>query len=141
MQMGNAYSLHWSNGDAKSLSEMWAPLGDIVHPDGNIERTREIILVNRIQLFARREYRGSKHPLTLTMVRCLTPDIAVVDGRWNLIGVKDASGKDLPMYEGQATLVVKRSGDGWLIEAYRYTIKPPTQPLPVWLKRPGWPDK
>lgn len=141
MQVGNAYSFHWSNGDAERFAGMWTGLGDVIHPDGNIERTREIIFANRVQLFTRREYRGSKHPLTLTLVRCVSPDVAVADGRWNLIGVKDASGKDLPMFEGQATLVLKRAGDGWLIEAYRYTIKPPPQPLPVWLKRPGWPDK
>jgi len=94
-----------------------------------------------MELFARREYRNSKHPLTLTMVRCVNYDVAVADGRWSMTGVKDAAGKELPVFEGQATLVVKRGGDGWLIEAYRYTIKPAAQPMPVWLKRPGWPNK
>ena len=49
------------------------------------------------------------------------------------------SGKPLPMMEGQVTLVLKRTS-GWLIEAYRYTIKPPaapqTTPAPL-PKRPG----
>jgi hypothetical protein len=141
MQIGPAYSLHWSNGDAEQFAALWGPQGDVIHPDGRIERLRAVIFANRMELFGRREYRNSKHPLTLAMVRCLSYDIAVADGRWNLTGVKDADGKDLPMFEGQATLVVKRSGDGWFIEAYRYTLKPPAQPMPVWLKRPGWPDK
>jgi len=141
MQIGPAYSLHWSNADAEKLAGLWSPQGDIIHPDGNIERLREVIFANRMELFGRREYRNSKHPLTLTMVRCLTYDIAVADGRWNMIGVKDTAGKDLPIFEGQVTLALKRAGDSWFIEAYRYTMKPPAQPMPVWLTRPGWPDK
>ena len=55
--------------------------------------------------------------------------------------MRDAGGRELPLFEGQATLVLHRAGDDWQIEAYRYTLKPPAQPMPVWLKRPGWPDK
>lgn len=141
MQLGPAFSFHWTNADAERLAGLWSPQGDIIHPDGTIERLREVIFANRMELFGRREYRNSKHPLTLTMVRCVNYDVAVADGRWSMTGVKDAAGKELPVFEGQATLVVKRGGDAWFIEAYRYTIKPPAQPMPVWLKRPGWPDK
>jgi creatinine amidohydrolase len=141
MQIGPAFTYYWATADAKLLSMMWARDGDIIHPNGDIERGPEIIMMNRLQLFAQREYRGSKHPLTLTMVRCPTYDIAVADGIWNMSGVKNAEGKELPQFEGQATIVAKRVGEGWAIEAYRYTIKPPAQPMPVWLSRPGWPDK
>ena len=73
------------------------------------------------------------------MVRCLSNDIAVADGKWELRGVVDSSGKPAPAMEGQATLVLKRY-DAWQIEAYRYTIKPvpagtPTPGAPA--KRPG----
>jgi len=141
MQIGPAFSFHWANADAERLAGLWGPQGDVIHPDGTIERLREVILANRMELFGRREYRNSKHPLTLTRVRCINYDVAVADGRWSMTGVKDAAGKELPIFEGQATLVVKRAGDAWFIEAYRYTIKPPAHPMPVWLKRPGWPDK
>jgi creatinine amidohydrolase len=140
-QIGPAYSFHWSNGDAERFAGLFASQADIIHPNGDIERTAEVIRVNRLDLFSRREYRNSKHPLNLPMIRCVTPDIAVADGRWSLNSVRDAEGKELPTYEGQVTIVAKRADDGWLIEAYRYTLKPPAQPMPVWLKRPGWPDK
>jgi creatinine amidohydrolase len=141
MQIGPAFTYFWATADAEKLAGLWAKQGDIIHPNGDIERGPEMIMTNRFHLFAQREYRGSKHPLTLTMVRCPTYDVAVADGVWNMSGVKDTEGKDLPQFEGQATIVARRSGDGWLIEAYRYTLKPPPQPMPVWLKRPGWPDK
>jgi creatinine amidohydrolase len=141
MQIGPAFTYFWATADAEKLAGLWAKQGDIIHPNGDIERGPEVIMTNRFQLFAQREYRGSKHPLTLTMVRCPTYDVAVADGVWNMSGVKNAAGKELPQFEGQVTIVAKRSGDAWAIEAYRYTLKPPPQPMPVWLKRPGWPDK
>ena len=137
--IGNWFSIHWNNGDYEKLGALWSKNGDIIHPDGAIERGSQLITVNRAQLFARREYRSSRHPLTLSLIRCLSNDIAIADGKWELRGVLDSTGKPLPMMEGQVTLVLKRSGE-WLIEGYRYTIKPApaaqTTPAPL-PKRPG----
>lgn len=139
MNLGNAFATHWANGDSVKIGAMWSRSGDIIHPDGAIERGAQAITSNRAQLFARREYRYSRHPLTLTMIRCPASDIAVADGKWELRGVLDSSGKPLPIMEGQVTLVLKRT-EGWFFEAYRYTIKPPpapqTTPAPL-PKRPG----
>lgn len=110
----------------------------MIHPDGLIERTRLAIMQNRMDMFNRAEYRSSKHPLSLRFVRCVTPEVAVADGKWELRGVTDPAGKALATYEGQCTLVVRKAL-GWQIEAYRNTIKPSAAPLPTWLKRPGWP--
>jgi creatinine amidohydrolase len=139
--VGDAYTYYWSIGDAELLGGLWAPKGDIIHPDGNIERTPQMIVANRRDLFARREYRGSKHPMTLTMIRCINSEIAVADGRWSLNGVRDTNGKELPLYEGLATMTMRRIDGVWRIEAYRYTMKAAETAMPTWLKRPGWPDK
>jgi uncharacterized protein (TIGR02246 family) len=135
--LGNVYALNWTNGDALALSAMWSEAGDMVHPDGLVERGRETIKANRVAMFSRREYRGSLHSLTIGNIRCISSDVAVADAKWELRNVSDTAGKVLPAFEGQATLVVK--GSAWLIEAYRYTIKPTAVPPPTWLKRPGWP--
>lgn len=135
----DAFTLHWNNGDATSLAMLWGLEGDMVHPDGLTERGRETIRSNRAALFMRQEYRGSKHPLTIGNIRCLTSDVAVADGKWELRGVTDAGGKLLPTFEGLLTLVVSRASGGWAIEAYRYTQKPATVPMPMFSKRPGVP--
>src|SRR6185436_9210758 len=127
----DAFTFHWNNGDATSLSLLWSVDGDMVHPDGLTERGRETIRSNRAALFLRQEYRGSKHPLTFGNVRCVTSDVAVVDGKWELRGVSDAGGKALPTFEGLLTLVVARGPSGWAIEAYRYTQKPAAAPMPT----------
>jgi creatinine amidohydrolase len=136
--VGDAFAVHWVNADASQLAALWSDEGDIVHPDGFTERGRETIRANRAALFMRAEYRGSKHPITIGNIRCLAADIAVADGKWELRGVSDPAGKALPPFEGQLTLVMKRTG-AWLIEAYRYTQKPTAVPRPTWLKRPGYP--
>src|SRR5262249_1327956 len=131
-----AHGTHWANGDAEHLAGLWSEDGDVVHPDGLTERTRKVIMTNRADMFRRKEYQSSRHFLTFTNIRCLSADIAVVDGKWEMRGVADAAGAPLPPFEGLCSLVVKRTGT-WMIEAYRYTIKPTTKPLPVWLPRPG----
>jgi len=136
----DAFTFHWNNGDAQNLSLLWSIDGDMVHPDGLTERGRETIRANRAALFMRQEYRNSKHPLTFRNVRCINADSAVVDGKWELRGVLDGTGKALPTYEGLLTIVMGRGpATGWAIEAYRYTQKPAAAPMPTWLKRPGYP--
>ena len=141
-EVGDSLTYRWSVHDAYELALQWTPFGDVIHPDGLIERTAEVIKLNRQELFSRREYRNSKHPVTITMTRCPTPDMAIADGRWSLNSVVDASGRELPPYDGQVSMVLRRIDGSWKIEAYRYTMKAPTAAMPpVWLKRPGWPGK
>lgn len=138
--VGSWFSVYWNNRDYEKLGALWSQGGDIVHPDGAIERGAQLITINRMQLFARREYRSTRHPVTLTRIRCLSADIAIADGKWELRGVLDSFGKPLPTMEGLVTIVLKRTA-GWLIEAYRYTITPaaPAQTTPALPKRPGGP--
>jgi creatinine amidohydrolase len=136
--LGSAFAAHWANADALSLGLLWSRSGDIVHGDGTVERGREIITQNRFALFGRREYRGSRHPLVLNMIRCLSPDIAVADGKWELRGVVDKDGRPMPTMSGLVTLVAKRGG-GWLIEAYRYTVTPAVDEKPGAASKPGSP--
>ncbi len=137
-QVGDALTLAWHNADALRLALLWSVDGDMVHPDGAIERGRQTIRTNRVALFMRPEYRGSRHPVTVGTVRCVTPDTAVADGKWELRGVSDGSGNALSPFEGLLTLVMGRTESGWTIEAYRYTMKPAAAPMPTLLKRPGF---
>jgi creatinine amidohydrolase len=135
-----AFSSYWTQQDVVKLAALWTPDGDIVHPDELVERTIPVIRQNRAALFRRAEYRNSRHPLTFGRVRCISPDVAIVDGKWELRGVIDQQRQTLPPFEGLCTLVMRKSGDSWLIEAYRYTMKQPgTAAPPTVLKRPGHP--
>ena len=134
---------YWARRDADQLAELWSEDGDLVHPDGVVERGRPIIRDNRRDQFRRKEYGASKHFVRFGVIRCPTPDIAVADGKWELSGVYDAAGNLMPRGDGPLTVVLKKFGGTWLFEAYRYSVtltqqgpKPPTL-----LKKPGYPDK
>jgi hypothetical protein len=139
-QIGDAFTAFWTNQDAIGLAKLWSVGGDFVHPDDLIEPGRVIIEQNRRLLFAQRTYRNSRHLVRLMRIRCLSADIAVADGRWQLRGLTDANNQPVPPLDGLCTLVVKRDGSGWFIEAYRYTINATKAAVPpALLKRPGYP--
>ena len=122
--VGEAFTSAWNQKDPLRLASLWTDRGNIIHPDGVVETNRTVIEQNRRRLFYTREYRSSYHLLQLTLLKCLSADIALADGKWELTGVVDPANKPVPKREGQVTLVVTRTGSNpWAIEAYRYTIK------------------
>jgi creatinine amidohydrolase len=135
--IGIAYQTAWTNADADRLAGLWIEDGDMAHPDGTVERSRRIIAQNRAWLFSQREYLGSRHPMQVGVIRCVRPDTAVVDGKWELRDVTDGRGGRLPPLDGPFTFVAAREeGGGWRIAAYRYWVTPASGP-PTLLKRPG----
>ena len=138
----STFNVAWSNKDPEALAALWSIEGDIVHTDGvTTERGRQVIQRNRAEQFRRTEFRGSRHILSFGSLRCINRSVAVVDLKWELRGVLDSAGNTLPNAEGLSTLVVQKTGDAWLIEAYRYNVKPGAPPPPRFLTRPGYPDK
>lgn len=136
--MGSTFAVAWTDQDAQRLANLWSTEGDIAHPDGSVERTARVIQQNRAYLFSRPEYKASRHFLAIGTIRCLSGDIAVADGKWELREVVNASRQTLPPVEGLCTLVLKRAGGAWAIEAYRYTVTPRGTQPPVVLPRPGF---
>jgi len=143
--VGTQFTYYWAQNDAEQLAGLFTANGDIRHPDGSIERGVQVILANRLQLFARREYQGSKHPVQLTDVRCLSGDVALADGKWELRlhdQPQTTPGRGLGVTmqnQGWCTLVLLRRGDGWAIEAWRYKVDPPQgATAPTLLPKPGF---
>ena len=136
-----AFNTAWLHRDAMAFGGLWAERGDLIHGDGTVERSSRTITLNRIAQFKSPEYRDARLSLTFTMIRCITPSIAVVDGKWELREVMDAAGKTLPRTDGFATLVLRGGSGAWSIEAYRYNTTPGAPVGPTLLKKPGYPDK
>jgi uncharacterized protein (TIGR02246 family) len=138
-ELGPKFYLAWRDQDAARVASLWSEGGDMAHPDGLVEGTAQIIRENRAYLFMQREFRNSKHYLTIGAIRCITPDVAIVDAKWELNGVTDGRGNVTPAAEGLCTLVLKRLGGGWTIEAWRYNMKPASPATqPTILKKPGF---
>ena len=137
--IGPAFQLAWANQDVDRIVSFWSAGGDMAHPDGLVESNAKIIGENRAYLFRQPEYRSSRHYLAFGTIRCITPDVAIADAKWELRGMTDAKGQPAPSAEGLCTLVLMRQRGLWLIEAWRYNVKPETPPnAPIFLKKPGF---
>jgi creatinine amidohydrolase len=144
--VGERYSYLWRQMDAEKLAGMFTGDGDMRHPDGTIERGFPVLYQNRLELFRKREYRGSVHPVQLSDIRCLAGGTAIADGKWELrfddvaapgpVGRGPARAK---RHAGWCTLVLVRAESSWAIQAWRYTVDPQTgEPPPTTLKQPGF---
>ena len=138
--VGQRFGSLWREMDALNISLLFAKDGDMRHPDGTIERGPETIFQNRVELFKKKEYRGSVHPVQLNDIRCFqSSSMAIADGKWELRLADTGTTKP---YLGWCTLVLRAGPNGgWAIEAWRYTVNPPanTTSAPTILKKPGWP--
>jgi uncharacterized protein (TIGR02246 family) len=130
-QLAPKFENAWRLQDAWEIAGLWIEDGDMLHPDGSVERGRQSIAQNRAALFAERRYQGSRHPLTVRTVRFRGPDVAIVDGRWELTLFRDGSRSETASLEGLFTWVVQRgAGRRWRIAAWRYTVGEPASARP-----------
>ncbi len=104
-----------------------------------VVRSVDVIRQNRQELFRKKEYRGSVHPVQLNDIRCVTPTVAIADGKWEL---RLADPPGMKPYARWCTLVLRNAGAAWLIEGWRYTVDPPpnSTPAPTILKKQAGPE-
>jgi uncharacterized protein (TIGR02246 family) len=119
VSMAATFSQAWTQQQPGVIAGLFADDGDMRHPDGLVERGRSIIHANRIVIFADRKYASSKHPLRIATITFRGPDVAIADGKWELVGVRDQ-----PDRQGPFTWVLIRTDGGWKIAAWRYALTP-----------------
>ena len=144
--VGDRFSYLWRQMDADKIGDLFAADADMRHPDGTIEKTRDVIRQNRRELFEKREYRGSVHPVSLYDIRCISPGVALADGKWELrledVPTSGTPARNLPpakRHSGLCTLVLTGGSGSWSIAAWRYTVNPPDgTDVPTTLKKPGF---
>ena len=145
--VGERYSYLWRQMDAEALARTFTIDGDMRHPDGTIERGHQVLYQNRLELFKKREYRGSVHPVQLNDIRCLPGGTAIADGKWELRfdvetlapGPLGRGTSRAKRHSGWCTLVLVKGESAWGIQAWRYTVDPDNgEPPPTTLKQPGF---
>jgi uncharacterized protein (TIGR02246 family) len=112
----------WASHDAKRIGELWLDDGNMIHPDGLVERGPGQIERNRASMLAQKRYAMSLHPLTVSMVTFRGPGVAVVDGQWEMTRLRTDSGGSAPPVGGLFTWVVRHESGEWKIAAWRYTL-------------------
>jgi uncharacterized protein (TIGR02246 family) len=111
----------WNAGDAQAIANLWTLDGDSIGPEGFVSNGRNEVQIRYAQGFEG-VYKGTNVSITTSSIRFLQPDVAVVDGTYEITGIKDADGNDMPNIKGLFTNISVKEGDSWLITCSRPMI-------------------
>jgi uncharacterized protein (TIGR02246 family) len=106
--------------DPQAIESLFTSDADQLVSDGTWRRGRDTLVRGMI---ASSERTGGRRSISVESVRLLTPDVALVDGRYKQTGV--AGGKDREMW---TTLLLTRDSKVWRIAAIRNML--PAAPTP-----------
>lgn len=116
--MGTQFQDAWNKADPKLLSGLWLADGDYVSSTGRTARGRAEV-ERAFQTQWNGVYKGTKLAHTLTNVHFLRPDVAIADGAFEISGMRDARGKNLPSRSGLSTFIAVKKGTRWYVAGLR----------------------
>lgn len=123
-QLYAGYDAAWNKGDAAGLALVWADDADHVEPDGRLIKGRTAIEKELGQRFAT-DLKGTRSQQTITGIRLITPDVAVVDASYEVSGARDAQGQSLAVLQGRYVDVWVKHAGKWHIVADRPIVPAP----------------
>lgn len=97
--------------DPKATEELFTADADQLVSSGEWRKGREAVVSGSM---ASSRNSGGKRTITLESVRLLSSDVAIADGRYELVGQSGAANRSM-----WTTLVLKREGKNWRITAIR----------------------
>ena len=124
------YTAAWNRHDAAAMASFWTLDGDYMEPDGRHAKGKAEVE----KLFAQEQqtvFKDSTLALTIETVWFITENVAMVDGKYDLSGVRDLDGKQLPTRSGHLTAVLMREDGAWKVAAGRAMI-----PVPLVYREP-----
>jgi uncharacterized protein (TIGR02246 family) len=121
----DAFVAAWAAADSESIAALFAPEGDSVDPAGVHYQGADAIR-ERYQGMFETAYQGTSLSLTTTSTRFLEPTVAVVDGKYQITGMKSSDGTELPPVNGLFTNVAVKQDGVWVLHCSR-----PMMPIPA----------
>jgi len=121
----NEFVSAWNTHNPRAMSMAYSEEGDVINPFGRVAKGR-----SEIERLFKDEQSGPLKDSRLSLrpenIRLLSPEIALTDHAFEITGVRDPQGKDVPTMRGHLTEVLKKSGDMWLVVACRPMVPLPT---------------
>lgn len=117
--------------DTDAMAAMWTVQGDHYEPDGSFAEGREAVQ----NLFAQEHagpFKDARIDLSIDTVWMITPNVALVNGFYQVSGVRDLQGNEIAMRKGHLTSVLLGKDGQWFVAASRAALP---VPLP-WRKPP-----
>jgi uncharacterized protein (TIGR02246 family) len=107
-----------SNADTKAIGALFVEDSDLVDQAGVMHHGRAAI-EERYQKLFDGAYKGAQANLEVTSVRFVHPEIAIVDGTYELNGMKSPEGLPLGIVRGMFTNVFMKQGGQWMLHCSR----------------------
>jgi len=107
-----------SSGDAKAIGALFVEDSDLVDQAGTMHHGRAAI-EERYQRLFEGPYKGAQATLEISSIRFVRPDIAIVDGTYELNGMKSADGLPLGLVKGMYTNVSVKENGEWMLHCSR----------------------
>lgn len=120
----DAFAAAWAMGDAAAIAVLFVEEGNTVGPDGARFQGREA-LQGRYEELLGGMYQGTAISISQTSVSFPSPDVAVVNGTYEIMGMKTGDGEDMEVKGLYINVAVKQGGE-WKIHSAR-----PMLPLPM----------
>lgn len=114
----SAYDAAWDASDLDALEKLFSPDAVVVNPRGEVAVGRTDIR-QALERFLGGAAKGSTHRSTLTGVRLITQDVAVVDGEAVIEGLRDPNGSTASALRHRFTDIVVRREEVWKISDVR----------------------
>jgi uncharacterized protein (TIGR02246 family) len=115
------YAQAFTRGDAKAVAAIFTEDGDFVGPDGVMHHGRAA-LEQRYQTVFAGEFKGAQASIQVANTRLVRPDIAIVDGTYELNGMKSPEGLPLGLVNGMYTNVWMKKDGQWAIHCLRSMV-------------------
>lgn len=118
------FAASWNTGDAKATAQFFSDDGDYVSSTGQRGQGRAAVEKILAEQFSG-VYKGATLKNTVASIRFLKPDVAIVNGSFEVSGMQGPDGKALPVRRGLSTMVAVKQGDKWLYAALRGMVPAP----------------
>ena len=119
-----AYDAAWNKGDASRLATVWADDAEHMEPDGRVVKGRAAIEKEMAKRFDA-DLKGTHSAETITGIRFVTSDVAVVDAAYKVTGARGPQGQALPPLEGRYVDIWVEHAGRWHIAVDRPVVPAP----------------
>jgi len=106
--------------DPKAVEALFTSDADQLVSSGEWRKGRDAVVRGAM---ASSRSTGGKRTITVEQVRFVAPDVAIADGRYELTGLSGGTNRSM-----WATLIVKKTSNGWRIAAIRNMLPAPPAP-------------
>lgn len=117
------FAAAWADGDATAIAALFVEAGNMVGSDGESFDGRDAVQEQYEELLSGM-YQGTTISITQRSAKFPSPDIAIVDGTYEILGVTDADGNEVTIEGLYTNVAVKRDGE-WKIHSSRPMVPVP----------------